>query len=450
MNMQIQKRTIRWTQEEIDFIKENFENMPDEEMAKKLNRTTSGVKDQRLKLGLKRERKRSSNLVKRNRTKITWDEIQEMFNNRGYVLLSDSSEYKNQSSKMRYICPKHKDKGELSISVYHLKEGKECPYCGRERTGMAHKSKITENEDRELCSIKGFEYIKTEIENGIPFIYFVCKKHKMLGVQKMRRGNMNRESVNGCQYCSNKNLPHWYVKYIIESTFPIEVLSEYKGMNKSLTCRCTIHDEIFTNLAKYIFHDGAGCKKCYRDKMTNRFLLPLDEVEKRVLEKNPDVEILNLHEYKGYESQIIRRCKKCGHVWGSPFHSICVNSGYCPNCQCSCSHGEYVITNVLIEKNISYISQYKFDDCRYKNPLPFDFAIIDNKENVLGLVEYQGEQHYKAIEFFGGQESFLERQRNDNIKRDYAKANQIPLLEIPYWEFNNIKEHLDTFINSIK
>ena len=58
---------------------------------------------------------------------------------------------------------------------------------------------------------------------------------------------MNREEVHGCQYCCGKNLPHWYIKYVIETTFPnIKVLSEYKGMNRTLDCYCTIHDEYFT------------------------------------------------------------------------------------------------------------------------------------------------------------------------------------------------------------
>ena len=87
---------------------------------------------------------------------------------------------------------------------------------------------MTSEEDEKLCELKGFTYIKTEVEDGKPYIYFICNKHKILGMQKMTRGNMNRQEVHGCQYCSGKNLPHWYVKHIIESTYPnIKVLSEF-------------------------------------------------------------------------------------------------------------------------------------------------------------------------------------------------------------------------------
>lgn len=35
---------------------------------------------------------------------------------------------------------------------------------------------------------------------------------------------------------------------------------------------------------------------------------------------------------------------------------------------------------------------------------------------------------------------------NDNIKRDYCKINKIKLLEIPYWEFDNIENILSKYL----
>jgi len=51
--------------------------------------------------------------------------------------------------------------GEQVIDVYHLKTGRGCYYCGRERTNAARKSKVTADDDRKLCELKGFEYIDT-------------------------------------------------------------------------------------------------------------------------------------------------------------------------------------------------------------------------------------------------------------------------------------------------
>ena len=52
----------------------------------------------------------------------------------------------------------------------------------------------------------------------------------------------------------------------------------------------------------------------------------------------------------------------------------------------------------------------------------------------MALIEYQGEQHYKPVEFFGGREKLKLQQINDDIKRTYCRVNNIPLIEIPYWE----------------
>ena len=442
------QRVKRWTEEEDNFIEENYLKMSDEEIGKVLGRSEKSVSAERQKLKLVRPRVPHS--TKRKYPKPTFEEIRQMFIDRDCELLSDESEYINQNSKMRYICNKHRDKGEQSITVYHLKEGKGCYYCGREKTNASRKSKVTQDEDRKLCKLKGFTYVKTETENGKAYIYFICNKHKMLGIQKMARGGMNRESVHGCQYCYDRNLPDWYVKSYIETTYPnIKVLSEFQGMNKPLNCYCTIHNEYFTQLAKDVYHYGRGCRTCWRENLSKQQLLPLEEVERRILEKNPDVEILNLNEYKGWETIMKLRCKKCGEIWEQPFYSAIYNNCRCPGCQRQFSIGEETVAKYLVNKNILFIQQYKFDDCKYKKALPFDFAILNTNEDVIGLIEYQGEQHYRPIDYFGGEEKYNKQVARDNIKKEYCKKNNIPLLLIPYWDYKNIEKIINDFINNI-
>ncbi len=45
-------------------------------------------------------------------------------------------------------------------------------------------------------------------------------------------------------------------------------------------------------------------------------------------------------------------------------------------------------------------------------------------------VEFQGEQHYRPIEFFGGQKAFEENQRRDKRKRAACKSNGVALIEV--------------------
>jgi hypothetical protein len=62
------------------------------------------------------------------------------------------------------------------------------------------------------------------------------------------------------------------------------------------------------------------------------------------------------------------------------------------------------------------------------------------------LVEFQGKQHYEAVSFFGGEEGFKGRWRRDQIKREFCRKNDIPLLEIRYddkdWQ-EELKDFLD-------
>ena len=98
------------------------------------------------------------------------------------------------------------------------------------------------------------------------------------------------------------------------------------------------------------------------------------------------------------------------------------------------SHGEIEIENFLKEKQINFISEYSFDNLRSPNSnkkLRFDFAIFKNN-NLDFLLEYDGEQHFKPIEYFGGQEEYIKRTIYDNLKFLYCQNHNIPLYRIYY------------------
>ena len=70
-----------------------------------------------------------------------------------------------------------------------------------------------------------------------------------------------------------------------------------------------------------------------------------------------------------------------------------------------------------------------------KRVLRFDFAILEN-DQVIRLIEFDGIQHSKEQKYFS--HNLTEIKTNDNIKNEYCKTNNIPLVRIPYWERNNI------------
>ncbi len=106
---------------------------------------------------------------------------------------------------------------------------------------------------------------------------------------------------------------------------------------------------------------------------------------------------------------------------------------------------EKLVESILEQENIKHQREHKFDNCRSdKNRmLPYDFAL--SEYNL--LIECDGKQHFKSIDFYGGKRQLKERINYDNIKSDYAFANDIPLLRIPYiYDAVKDKVKIQTFI----
>jgi hypothetical protein len=65
--------------------------------------------------------------------------------------------------------------------------------------------------------------------------------------------------------------------------------------------------------------------------------------------------------------------------------------GTIKSCGCIKSYGELSIITFLNKNNINFKREYSFPDLRHKNLLRFDFAFLNNQNELLCLIEYQGE-----------------------------------------------------------
>lgn len=119
----------------------------------------------------------------------------------------------------------------------------------------------------------------------------------------------------------------------------------------------------------------------------------------------------------------------------------------CKRCLGSISSGERTITDWFKQHNIQYSSQIIFENLRGISDglLRFDFGIKDKNNNFIYLIEFQGMQHYKSIEYFGGEKQFKIQQEHDNRKRQWCKEHSITLIEIPY-NYNNLEEYLSQLL----
>lgn len=122
---------------------------------------------------------------------------------------------------------------------------------------------------------------------------------------------------------------------------------------------------------------------------------------------------------------------------------------FCEHCS-EKSKGEYLSKKILedLEKdnsyNIKFEYQKRFDDCRDKRPLPFDFAIYNNKSNkLIFLIEFDGQQHKKQKgSIFSAGSRFETIQKHDKIKTEYCKKKKIPLLRMATAKETTIKNKI--------
>ncbi len=104
------------------------------------------------------------------------------------------------------------------------------------------------------------------------------------------------------------------------------------------------------------------------------------------------------------------------------------------------SRAEIKISQIFDREGIRYVEEYSFPDliCQGGHALRFDFAVFDDNNELEFLLEYQGIQHYKPKDKFGGMSGLRKQQFYDMQKREYCKKHGIKLVLIPYWDQNLI------------
>lgn len=114
------------------------------------------------------------------------------------------------------------------------------------------------------------------------------------------------------------------------------------------------------------------------------------------------------------------------------------------------SKGEKRISEILDELQIEFESQKTFERCLSpkQNRLRFDFYLPEY--NI--LIEYQGQHHYKPVNKYRRAKRVHDQTKiHDNIKRNFVLDNKIDLIliEIPYWDFDNLYDILyDRLVNT--
>ena len=262
-----------------------------------------------------------------------------------------------------------------------------------------------------ICPIHGiFEQTPTKhIHNkrGCP----ICGGSKKL---------TNRQFINKAIKIHNNKYNYSLVNYINTKT-KIKIICPIHGIFKQ-----TPNNHI---IKKY------GCPSCSNNKSLNTISF-INRV-KKIHNNKYDYSLVN---YINAHTKVKIICPIHGVFEQTP------NSHY-QNIGCSKCHrskGEEQIESILLKNNINFKTQKKFENCKDKRKLPFDFYLP--KYNL--CIEYDGEQHFKIFNnFWGGISQLSITQKHDQIKNKFCKENNINLLRIKYNENieNKLKKELNKY-----
>lgn len=286
-----------------------------------------------------------------------------------------------------------------------------------------------------LISFTKCEYIHSNTK--VILICNICQHERLV------KPNQHLSNKFHCPVCSYKTLRKKNkislerIKYLFIDVHNYKYQYDWATyVNSSTKMRiiCPIHGE-FWQRPRY-HKNGHGCLKCGTETVKKKTRFPFEIVLADFFEIHQNNYIYYEDTYKNTDTKMKMKCKKCELI----FHQspdVHKRGRGCPNCKIPI--GENIISTFLTKNNIIFTTQQTFIKCVYKQKLHFDFYLP--KHNI--CIEYDGIQHFKPINFFGGEESFKLQLLKDNTKTEYCKENNIRLVRIPYWEKDNIEEILN-------
>lgn len=216
---------------------------------------------------------------------------------------------------------------------------------------------------------------------------------------------------------------------------------KYLGCKYKHKFICSNHKDkgIQENTFDNIINNHHICKFCGYEQLGKIKQLDEDIIIKLCNEKN--VVFYNRYTKNG-ESYIQYYCDKHSDKGIQEMNLTHFKASKIPCRHCNVTSGELKISKYLSLNNYDYIMQKKFKDCYDIRPLRFDFYLP--KKNI--CIEYDGQQHFEPVNFNnsidGGLSDFIKTQRRDQIKNNYCQQQNIKLIRIPYWDYENIEKIL--------
>lgn len=253
----------------------------------------------------------------------------------------------------------------------------------------------------------------------------LANKTELISGRKKSCGCLKTNVIEKYSYLVGQKINKWTV---------LEITMGKKVCCATCICECgTIKSVNIYNLLNDKSKDcGCGRKKMLRETRSKNL----------VGMRFGKLVAIELLEESNKFNRRVYKCKcDCGNEINVPSSSLTTN--HTMSCGCLLSYYNMYIDVLLDKLKIAHESEKTVDinGTKYR----FDFYLPDYNL----MIEYDGEQHYMPVNFGENNTKLMKerlkaRQKNDQIKNNYCKENNINLLRIPYWE----KQNIETIINN--
>lgn len=324
---------------------------------------------------------------------------------------------KTRREKVCIICPKH---GEFWQEPHnHTLQGQGCPICARESNAI----KITKDTDWFLGRARAihgdrYDYSETKYIRAKEKLCVICHEKDDAGHEHGRfwlTPHAHLTHSGGCPKCGHPmHTNAWFIKRakeLLGGDYDYSKTS-YIGANKRVVITCPSHGdfEIFPSS----LYKGAGCPKCSGRNLTEEEILTLFR------DVHGDKYDYSKVEYVNKTTDVCIICRKHGEFWQKPAGHLRGNG--CPIC--NQSHLESDVERLLKRHKIRFQKQKTFPWLRDKGFLKLDFFLPD-----YGVaIECQGEQHFIASDYMGGEDKLIEVQSRDRLKESLCLSHGVNVL----------------------
>ena len=145
--------------------------------------------------------------------------------------------------------------------------------------------------------------------------------------------------------------------------------------------------------------------------------------------------VLKPTEFRSAEAVVYECQCACGAIIN--VRSTSLRSGHTQSCGCLKSTGEFKISSLLSDNNISFEKEYIFKDFKY--PDSFGIPRFDFLVKGTYVIEYDGLTHYETNGGWNTKNNLQIIQKHDELKNQFCIDNNIPLIRIPYWAYNDLQ-----------